>query len=116
MKFWICFVLYLNSALGFTCVIPNPENNFIFKQRESCRQIVDRKWHSITYQGGARMGDWLICYIHAKWISFQEGIPLIYSPFPYSSEFVLSEKEMHIEEALDRRWTIYSCPYFPESK
>jgi hypothetical protein len=28
--------------------IPNATNKFIFELRESCRQIDDRKWHSIN--------------------------------------------------------------------
>lgn len=28
-------------------IIPNPVNNFLFKPRESCRQIEERKWHCI---------------------------------------------------------------------
>lgn len=32
----------------FFVIIPNEINNFMFKLRESCRQIDDRKWHSIN--------------------------------------------------------------------
>lgn len=43
---------------------------------------------------GGRFGDNLISYLHAKWISYKYHIPLLYYPFEYSSELVLSDAEL----------------------
>lgn len=43
---------------------------------------------------GGRFGDSLICYLHAKWISYKYNIPLLYYPFEYSEKLVLSDAEL----------------------
>lgn len=77
-----------------------------------------------------RFGDHLIEYLHAKWISYSLGIPLLYKPFKYSEEFKLhdleeawtKEKEksfLHVKEfnCTDpvRDSTLYLIPFFSES-
>jgi len=53
---------------------------------------------TVTYeQAGGRLGDHLISYLHAKWISYQYGIPLAYTPFLFSDAFALSELEVPLE-------------------
>jgi hypothetical protein len=48
----------------------------------------------VTYEfGGGRFGDQLMCYIHAKWISYYYGIPLIYEPFSFSNRLALHYAE-----------------------
>lgn len=84
----------------------------------------------ISYsKSGGRFGDNLLAYLHAKWLSYQYGIPLLYQPFAYSSELTLDEKEIHFGQAAHyvlrkiavrqgtlfdpERSLIYDCPYFP---
>lgn len=74
---------------------------------------------AVTYpKEGGRFGDRLIAYIHAKWISFQEEIPLLYHPFPYSEFLALSQEEIHLAEASHflKPSQVHICPYFPESE
>jgi len=52
----------------------------------------------VTYElAGGRLGDQLIGYLHAKWISYQYGIPLAYTPFLFSEAFALSELEAPLD-------------------
>lgn len=84
--------------------------------------LVSLKLYSIdavTYpKDGGRFGDRLIDYIHAKWISFRDGVPLLYHPFPCSEFLVLSQEEIHFGEAARflNPSQVFVCPYFPESK
>lgn len=49
---------------------------------------------TITYElPTSRFGNCMCCYLHAKWLSYLHGLPLLYKPFFYSDEFVLHEKE-----------------------
>lgn len=93
----------------------------------------------VTYDfSGGRFGDNLLSYLHAKWFSYEHGLPLLYKPFPYSSSLVLHAKEIHYRDRALRKklglrpsfkttlakWSFYSkipffsfcyqCPYFPE--
>lgn len=64
---------------------------------------------SVTYGlSGGRFGDNLISYLHAKWISHEKKIPIVYKPFPLSDELKIDEGEVPKGE-------IHVCPYFPES-
>lgn len=81
------------------------------------------------YQG-SRFGDNLVCYVHAKWLSFITGIPFYYMPFEYSDQLVLHTKELSLSSfsyedkitvdnnnlsSLDPVLnTLYEIPYFPE--
>jgi hypothetical protein len=50
---------------------------------------------AITYGfSGGRFGDNLISYLHAKYLSYQTGIPVLYNPFPYSDQLVFSDLEI----------------------
>src|SRR5579862_7273227 len=67
---------------------------------------------AVTYEfTGGRLGDNLLSYLHAKWISHTRQIPLLYKPFPYSSELCLHDIE--IPYTLDSSLDLYVCPYFP---
>ena len=87
----------------------------------------------VTYSfSGGRFGDNLLSYLHAKWISYQYQIPLIYNPFPYSSELMLDIHEIRDASTMQFAKTIqlsnknakinrhssvlYCCPYFCEDK
>ena len=87
------------------------------------------------YNEKARLGDNLICYLHAKWVSYKYGIPLLYKPFPYSDAFTFDEVETRysaqtntekilLEGSLSsiekrhgflKRNCTFVVPYFPES-
>lgn len=57
----------------------------------------------VTYDlGGGRFGDHLLAYMHAKWISFQYQLPLLYKPFVYSKELKLDDQELLFEELLSK--------------
>ncbi len=84
---------------------------------------------AVTYEfSGGRFGDNLLSYLHAKWISYTHQIPVLYKPFPLSSELFLDGKEAsythsqgrarrHIGQGIDsRRSYLYICPYFPEDE
>lgn len=51
---------------------------------------------AITYGGGGRLGDNILDYVHAKWISYKWGIPLLFNPFEYSDQFVFDDVEEKI--------------------
>lgn len=94
----------------------------------------------VTYElNGGRFGDNLLAYIHAKWASFQYGIPLLYRPFPYSEELRLEKYDERLQGNRDKKFfyrsilkkgdllenfflsdqtksTLYIIPYFPESE
>jgi len=86
---------------------------------------------SITYDmSGGRFGDNIIAYMHAKWVSYYCQIPLIYKPFPYSSELMLDEKEINASQCQlfessmrlgafsepcgVQSSTLFICPWFSE--
>ncbi len=49
---------------------------------------------AVTYElNGGRLGDNLISYIRAKWISYHYNIPLIFLPFRHSDQLVLDTLE-----------------------
>lgn len=48
---------------------------------------------AVTYEMKGRMGNLLITYINAKWISYKYNIPLLYIPFTFSDQFLFHEKE-----------------------
>ncbi len=49
---------------------------------------------AVTYTlGGGRLGDQLIAYLHAKWVSYKYNLPFIYVPFPGFELFDLDEIE-----------------------
>lgn len=59
----------------------------------------------VTYRNNdARLGDQLTGFLHAKWVSFKYKIPLLYIPFSYSDQLVLSDEEQYFcdKESLDK--------------
>jgi hypothetical protein len=86
---------------------------------------------AVTYEfSGGRFGDNLVSYLHAKWISYYYQIPLLYIPFPYSSELKMADHEYknhQLQPFLNQERiysfdqpsnvhssTLFFCPYFPE--
>lgn len=92
---------------------------------------------AVTYDmSGGRLGDCLLAYLHAKWISYLYDIPLLYKDFPYSNQLMLSsidqrygtsytfqnEVQLYNGKPYDSnfldnkaRSTLYVVPYFGES-
>lgn len=83
---------------------------------------------------GSRLGDQLINYMHAKWISYKYGVPFLYRPFPYSELLELHNKELPFKRGIRRNVsqvvklndlistkiakdtsTLYIVPFFTES-
>ena len=49
---------------------------------------------AVTYDlFDGRFAERAVNYLHAKWISYKTGMPLLYKPFLYSDEFVLHDCE-----------------------
>lgn len=49
---------------------------------------------AITYQlNGCRLGDNLLNYCHAKWLSYHHQLPLLYVPFEYSEKLYIDKLE-----------------------
>lgn len=70
-------------------------------------------YEGVTYEfSGGRFGDNLLAYLHAKWISHTQGLPLLYRSFEYSNQLVLDEREKACRPS-DRRNALV-IPYFPE--
>ena len=104
-------------------------------------QCLEKAPHYITYSfSGGRFGDQLVSYLHAKWISYKFGIPLLLKEFSYSSQLSLSQLELpfssdiadleviylprldsfaidtYINEFSKRGPAILEIPYFPLSE
>lgn len=96
----------------------------------SCANNYDKQ-AAVTYDfSGGRFGDCLIAYLHAKWMSFTYGIPLLYKPFKYSDQLELDRREIRIDyvrlPARTKRLAqhdlsidvtkpcLYTVPYFSE--
>lgn len=108
---------------------------FIFATLITTPSRLQAKHHhkAVTYDlGGGRFGDKLLGYAHAKWVSYQYGIPLLYKPFIYSDQLVLHRQEFRYtnENGFPRIITpmhgdtidysadisaLFVIPYFPEA-
>lgn len=90
---------------------------------------------AVTYeQSPGRFGDNLLCYMHAKWISYKYNIPLLYKPFIYSDQLELHKHEYRYSKEAEKEFkkkvwvtrealidiaqdsVLYTIPYFPESE
>jgi hypothetical protein len=91
-----------------------------------------KNYVSYSFSGG-RFGDNLMAYLHAKWISYKNEVPLLYKPFPFSSHLALHDLELTYSDSYTRGYRqvnllsqkdplhlpnssskLYICPYFPE--
>lgn len=78
---------------------------------------------------GGRFGDNLISYLHAKWIAYKYGLPLLYRPFPYSDQLLMDNTSQRYEDFIFTAQQmfrtesdltnfessiLYEIPYFPE--
>ena len=94
------------------------------------------KLNYISYEERERrFGDNLFVYLHAKWLAYQHNTPLLYKPFPYSSDLILDDIECKFNEDKPNDFEevrfrnginvqresfycskIYNVRYFPESR
>jgi hypothetical protein len=59
--------------------------------------------NAITYKlSGGRFGDDLIAYFRAKWIAYKYGLPFLYSPFPFSDQFAMADRDTCLNTFLTR--------------
>lgn len=88
---------------------------------------------AITYDfSGGRLGDNLVAYFHAKWLSYRLGLAFLFKPFPHAEKFELIERDQLFSD--DFRFknkvvvrniqqidplsesTLYVVPYSPECR
>jgi hypothetical protein len=63
---------------------------------------------AITWQpNGGRFGDNLLSYAKAKWLSSITGIPLLYIPFNYSNELMLSDYETMYTQQISEQFSTH---------
>lgn len=86
----------LHSVIRWGTQETNPPNTplMIHPFREQLGNAV------VTDGEGGRLGDKLLCYAHAKWLSHRYNLPLLVRPFPYFEGFALSKKY----PILDSQW------------
>lgn len=100
-------------------------------QKTNAEKSLNSGKSAISYDlSGGRFGDNLLAYLHAKWISYKYKIPLLYCPFKYSDQLILSEAELlkSFYKANKTEWlvknstkinpndgTLYMTTWFPES-
>lgn len=88
---------------------------------------------AVTYELiNTRFGDNLLCYFHAKWISYKFDVPVLYKPFKYSDQLMVHFLERKYTPGIEKRYkqhivftknnmptepcsqTLYTVPYFGE--
>jgi hypothetical protein len=99
-----------------------------------CSDICIQAGAAVTYQlNGGRLGDHMLTYMHAKWISYTYSIPLLYKPFIFSDQLLLHELEKPYTQDIEKEFKhvvilakdqqlfvhkdrpiLYIIPYFPE--
>jgi len=63
--------------------------------------------NAVTYElNNGRLGDHLLAYIKAKWISFHYNIPLLYKPFEYSQSLCIHTHEKQFKEKINKKYDI----------
>lgn len=101
----ILFGLFLFAACGASSAIFGVEerdwmNDWQTPEVPGTEQItavtleaIDNYSVTITYSlDGGRFGDQLVNYIKALWVCWKYDLPMLYRPFSYSDDLVLSEK------------------------
>lgn len=120
------------SALLWKPVDDKPQSR-IYQPKEVDLSISKKRRRMITYAfSGGRLGDNLLAYLHAKWISMKNQLPLLYKPFKYSEYFRFSQQEKllgnktpcfkKIRVSDEKQFkkiigsVLFELPYFPECK
>lgn len=123
MFFSFFFTFCLLLPLAYSAPHQNQTVPSINTSSHACKGV------TYTFSGG-RFGDNLLAYMHAKWISYTHGIPLLYKPFPYSDQLHMHQIEQPYKGQYPSTFTIKCIddipkglsrasllilPYFPES-
>ncbi len=76
---------------------------------------LDKGPAAVTYldnaRWGGRLGDFLLMYIKAKWVSYKYELRLYYKPFKYSDQFMMHDLENRWYDDYITRYTIIEDPY-----
>jgi len=81
-------------ALCVICCLSLTKNQVTNKTFDINIPITKSSAVTYTFSGG-RLGDNLLSYLHAKWISFLHNIPLLYASFTYSHSLKLHDIEKY---------------------
>jgi len=80
---------------------------------------------------GGRFGEQLQGYLQAKWVSYLQGVPLVYTPFSYSTFLALDREEVRFDPSAHRPdrlhqsigvspplpdRSVYTCYYYTSSQ
>ena len=108
--------------------------NLLFFFMLQCAFAIAEEKAAVTYTFGGRLGESLMSYMHAKWISYHYDIPLILEPFQYSDCLMLGLAERKLTEqfaypdhvislgkgaqveSFTQETTLYIVPFFPENQ
>lgn len=127
--------------------ITNPSNLLITWTATSSQKNLNSSWepqlltpskkfqedNAVGYSlSGGRLGDNLLAYLHAKWISYKYDLPLVRTPFYLSSQFCLEGRDQLLNKSItfknvvqvshekqitaDPSSTLFIIPYFTESE
>ena len=69
---------------------------------------------AVTFGWGGRLGDNILDYTHAKWISYKWGIPLLFQPFQYSDHFAFHDHEAMLTPELSASYSIVILESFSQ--
>jgi len=100
----------------------------------SCSAAPNRPSAVAYTLSGGRLGDNLIAFLHAAWISYKYDMPLLYQPFDYADQFAFHTMFERFDRNVKKQFksvielgfnpfsgfsrddnTLYIIPYFPES-
>lgn len=119
------YALFVRSLVLLTLVSLMPSGYCAAPKRPS----------AVTYSlSGGRLGDNLIAFLHAAWISYTYDMPLLYQPFDYADQFAFHTMFERFDRNVKKQFasvvelgfnqftgfskegsTLYIVPYFPES-
>ncbi len=62
---------------------------------------------------GGRLGDKLLMYVKAKWVSYKYNLPFFYKPFKYSDSLMMHELDEHWNSRNEKNYLKVDDPYKP---
>ncbi len=82
----------LNRILFFLCSLCIAFCPQLSAQKDSAFARLQNNEKGITYTfSGGRLGDNILTYLHARWLSYKYDTLFIYAPFPYSDQLKMHE-------------------------
>jgi len=93
-KYWLLLAMLLSFCVQNTaCVIP-----------------LDAVNAAVTYSfSGGRLGDNILSYVHALWVSYKYDIPLLYRPFRYSEQLALHDPQKDRDTLIEKYTNTIQC-------